>query len=246
MISIRMPRRRILFIFIAGMLSFPVPLCAQVAKEKTASPPVRLRLLAFQPRYAMEQVFVHDPMAAAEVSGQALPMRSYLNHEATMISLASRKLILTKSAEASSRREQRLAELELPEKITSAVLIALPNAEGAATPYRLLVVPDTIEDFPAGTFHVINLSRLTVRLELEKKPWVIAPARTVQIKDPPVRHGNQCGMKAYVKEQQNWRRVASGLWPHPGRERVIQLLYENPATHQVQIIAFDDVRPRTP
>lgn len=217
---------------------------AQAPAASAAPPSIRLRLLAFQPSHAMENVYVHDPLAAADAAGQKLPMRTYLNHESTTILLRSRRLILTTSADASSKKEQRLAEMELPEKTASAVLIALPMPEGSVRPYRLLAVPDSIQAFPAGTFHVINLSRSTVRIELEKKPWIIEPARTMQIKDPPVRHGNQSGMKAFVKEQENWRRVASGLWPHPGRERVIQLVYENPASHQVQIIAFDDVVPR--
>lgn len=205
---------------------------------------IRLRLLAFKPSMASEEIYVHDPKLAPASVGQRLPMRTYLNHESTTISLTSRSLVLSKSANASAIKQGFLADVILPQKCRSAVLIALPNDAGEKRAYHLLVVPDMIQDFPAGTFHVINLSRKQVRIDLEKKPWVIAPAKTVQIHNPPVRHGMQSGMKAYVQENGEWRRIASGLWPHPGRERVIQLLFEDPHTKRLQIIAFDDVAPR--
>jgi hypothetical protein len=217
---------------------------AQSATAKPGTVQIRLRLLAFQPSMASEEMYVHDAQAPSGATGTRLPMRTYLNHESATVTLSSRKLILTRSADGGSVKEGTLAETTLPVGCTSAVMVALPAAAGAKHSCLLLTVDDSVKAFPPGTFHVINLSRSAVRIELEKKPWLIPAAKTVQIIDPPVRHGMQCGMKAYVNEGGQWRRFATGLWPHPGKERVIQLLYENPQSKHVQIIAFDDIAPR--
>jgi hypothetical protein len=222
---------------------------ASLLSAQSAGPPpmpLQLRLVAFQPSQATDEVFLHDPAATEAANGVQLPMKSYLNHEFVSANLKSRKLVLTKTADSSSLKnpDQWIAEATLPEKLRSAVLICLPEARGAKTPFRVLVVDDSKKAFPAGSFHVTNLSPSQVRIELEKRPWVIKPGATELIVDPPVRHGNLSGMKTYVLENQNWRRIASGIWPHPGRERVIQLFYYHPVIKQVQLRAFDDVPPR--
>ena len=223
--------------------------CLLSAQSAAPEPtPLRLRLLAFQPSQATDEVFLHDPAATEPANGVQLPLKSYLNHESVPAILKSRKLVLTKAADPASLKnpEQWIAEATLPEGLRSAVLLCLPEAAGAKTPFRVLVVNDSKKAFPAGSFRVTNLSPSQVRIELEKRPWVIQPGATKLITDPPVRDGNLCGMRAYVLENQNWHRIASGIWPHPGKGRVIQLLYYHPVAKRVQLRAFDDVPPRDP
>ena len=223
------------------------PACLPGAAAVAAEPiPVNLRLLAFQPTQASDEVFLHDPAAASAGPGLRLPLRSYLNHESVPAVLKNRKLVLTTKPDPASIEDpgQRLAEATLPKGLDSAVLLCLPDAEGAKNPFRLLVIDDSEKSFPAGSFRITNLSPSKVRLELEKRPWVIEPGATELIVDPPVRHGDLCGMKAYALQNRNWHRIASGIWPHPGRERVIQLLYYHPGARKIQLRAFDDVPPR--
>lgn len=223
--------------------------CLLNAQSTAPQPtPLRLRLLAFQPSLATDEVYMHDPAANEPANGVRLPMKSYLNHESVPAILKSRKLVLTKAADPASLKDpaQWLAEATLPEGLRSAVLLCLPEAAGSKTPFRMLVIDDSKKAFPAGSFRVTNLSPSQVRIELEKRPWVVKPGTTELIIDPPVRHGNLSGMKTYVLENQNWRRIASGIWPHPGKGRVIQLLYYHPVAKRVQLRAFDDVPPREP
>ena len=240
----------------AGLLAFlgfslgiiPV-LGAQSAEPQGSS--VRLRLLAFQPGQATDQVFLHDPAmsgAAEPVMGVQAPMKSYLNHESVAFVAKSRRVVLTKAADPSSLPQpgQLLGEATLPAGLRSAVLLCLPDATDAKTPFRVMVIDDSKKAFPPGSYRVSNLSPSPVRIELEKRPWVIQPGATEMIVDPPVRHGNLSGMRAFVREGDQWRRIASGIWPHPGDERVIQLLYYHPVARQVQLRAFDDIPPREP
>jgi hypothetical protein len=230
--------------FILLWLASACMLTAQAATP--ASIPLRLRLLAFQPGQATEQAFLHDPAAPPATAGTKAPVKSYLNHEFTPVSATSPKLILTKSADSASlaQPDEWLAEITLPAGVKSAVLMCLPEATGAKFPFRVLVMDDSKKAFPPGSFRVTNLSPSQVRIELEKRPWLIKPGATEIIIDPPVRHGNLSGMKTFVQEGQNWRRIASGIWPHPGKERVIQLLFYHPVAKQVQLRAFDDIPPR--
>ncbi len=241
--------------FLPRFHSFPCILlwlasaCLLTAQPATpALIPLQLRLLAFQPGQATEQAFLHDPAAPPTTGGIKAPVKSYLNHEFIPVIAAPPKLILTKSADRASldQPDQRLAEITLPGGLRSAVVICLPEATGLNHSFRVLVIDDSKKAFPPGSFRVTNLSNSQVRIELEKRPWVIKPGATEMIIDPPVRHGNLSGMKTFVLDGQDWRRIASGIWPHPGKERVIQLLFYHPVTKQVQLRAFDDVPPREP
>lgn len=217
------------------------PLSAQtVAPSPT---PMRLRLLAFQPGLATDAAFLHDPAGPEGNRGTHAPLKSYLNHESVTAALKSHKLVITKSVDRASLKnpDQWLAEATLPTGLQSAVILCLPDAPGAKMPFRVLVIDDSTKAFPPGSFRVTNLSPSQARIELEKRPWEIRPGATEMIIDPPVRHGNLSGMKTFVLENQNWRCIATGIWPHPGKERVIQLLYYHPAAKQVQLRAFDDV-----
>ena len=232
-------------------IAMAVPGFAQTgtaAATDAPAPVVRLRLLAFQPGQATADSFLHDPAAPDATPGVKAPVKSYLNHESVTFAPRSRRLVLTTSPERASIHKPGdvLAEATLPDGVPSAIMLCLPASPGAKSPFRILVIDDSTKSFPPGSYRLTNLSPSKVKIELEKRPWVIEPGATELIVDPPVRHGELCGMKAFVSENGNWRRISSGIWPHPGQARVIQLLYFNPATRQVQLRAFDDVPPADP
>ena len=85
-----------------------------------------------------------------------------------------------------------------------------------------------------------------MRIVLEEKTYQFKPGEVRLITDAPVRAGNQSGMKAFAFQDNSWQRIGTGIWPHPGKNRVLQILFSNPATNQVQLLAYDDVPPREP
>lgn len=230
---------------IIGCLLFSHSVFAQ------APPPavkVELRLLAFQPGMADEEVYAHDPAPASAAVAAKTPLRSYLNHEFSQVILTGRRLAFSKESDRASlaRPGAVLAEAELPTGLTSAILLFLPEKAGGKHPFRVLVIDDSKRGFPAGTFRVFNLSPQQVRIVLEDKTYEFKPGASEFIKDPPVRDGNQSGMKAFALNNGNWQRIGSGIWPHPGENRVVQVLFLHPVTGLVQLRAFDDVPPREP
>lgn len=79
---------------------------------------------------------------------------------------------------------------------------------------------------------------------LEQKEYDFKPGGTVLIKDPPVREGNQIGMRTFVFKNNEWEPIATSLWPHPGQNRSVLVLFQNPTSGDVQLRAFDDSGPR--
>lgn len=219
-----------------------LPLCA---KEKTAAA-IEIRMLAFQPGLATDEAYAHDPNSPAATPAVQVPLKTYLNHDFTTLNLTGRKLIVTSKPdhESLTRDGELLGETTLPEGIRSAILLFLPGKPGGKARFQILAIDDSSRVFPAGSFRISNLSQQEVRIVLEAKTYQFKPGQTELVTDPPVREGNQSGMKAFALRNNTWHRIGSGIWPHPGENRVVQILYQNPQTGQVQLRAFDDVPPR--
>jgi len=226
---------------LAGLL-FATPASAQ---EGTPAREVRLRLLAFEPRLQMPEVFLHDPAAENGVAVKA-GIRTYLNHQFVMMPLTGDKLVVTdkEGRESLAQGEPLVGEAVLPSGVKSAILLLLPGEEGAAAKGRFLVVPDLEKDFPAGSFHVSNFSPSQVRILLEKKTYTFKPGGQMIIEDPPARENQQIGMRTFTREGENWRQIANGLWTHPGKRRSVMILFRDARSGLVQLRAFDDIEPR--
>jgi hypothetical protein len=221
-----------------------LPLAAQEKPENR----VEIRLLAFQSDMATDEAYVHDPAAAAKTAALKVAVKSYLNHEFATVSLTGRRLAVTTKADRESltRAGELLGETDLPAGVRSAILLLLPAAAGGKARCQVLTIDDSKRAFPAGSFRVTNLSPQPVRIVLEEKIYQFKPGEIKFITDPPVRAGKQSGMKAFAFHDNVWQRIGSGIWPHPGENRVVQVLFTNPASGQIQLRAYDDVPPRPP
>jgi len=229
---------------LAGITGLLLPLAG---REQPATR-TEIRLLAFQPDLATDEAYAHDPAAPAETVAIKVPIKSYLNHEFATVMLAGQRLVITTKPERASltRAEEVLGETTLADGVRSAILLFLPAPPGGKTRCRIMAIDDSKRAFPAGSFRVSNLSPQPVRIVLEEKTYDFKPGEIQFIIDPPVRAGKQSGMKAFAFHDQVWQRIGSGIWPAPGANRVVQVLFENPASGQVQLRAFDDVPPRQP
>ncbi len=226
---------------IGSMLAAAMPCAAQQAANR-----VDVRLLAFNSKLSEEKVYLHDPAADAVAAPVEADIKTYLNHEFFSIALTGRRLMITTGAGRDSMTAPGglVGEITLPAGTDSAILLFLPTGEEASGRARVLSIADSKEAFPAGSFHVSNLSPQEVRMALESKPFHFKPGQAILIKDPPVRENKHSGMRAEALIDGQWRRIGSSLWPHPGRSRVVQILFRNPVSGQVQMKAFNDVPPR--
>lgn len=207
-----------------------------------------IRMLAFNPDLQQKEAYAHDPVPDVSTPGVSAPIKTYLNHEFSTVTLKSRKIVFTTKADRGSMKNEAdvIGEVTLPEGANSAILLCLPGKAGEGARCRFMAINDSKKAFPVGSFHATNLSALPVKIVLEKKAIDFKPGQVVLIEDPPVGEGGQTAMRTFVSKNNAWVPVSTGLWPHPGQARSVLILFQNAASGNIQLRAFDDVPPRTP
>lgn len=235
------------FRVLASLAVSAVTLLPLAAQDK-APARLEIRPLAFRSSLAAQEAYAHDPAAPKGTAAVKTSVKTYLNHEFSTVFLTGRKIVFTTKPDRESitRPGELLGEAILPDDLRSGILLFLPANPGDKASCRILPINDSKGAFPAGSFRIANLSPQPVRIVLEEKNYDFKPGTTEFITDPPVREGNQSGMKAFAFKDNTWQRIGSGLWPHPGKNRVVQILYFDAVSGNVQLRAFDDVPPREP
>ena len=104
-----------------------------------------------------------------------------------------------------------------------------------------MVVDDSKKAFPPGSYKILNLSSLPVKIELEKKAFDFKPGEIRNIENPPVNDANSSGFKGTCESGGQWEMFGSGTWPHPGGRRGLQVIIDNPDTKLVDIRGIRDV-----
>jgi hypothetical protein len=231
------PMRCLLFVLLAGT-SF-----AQNPGPPTRE--VRLRLLAFDSLTSPEASYVFEPSATQPVPGIAAPIKAYLNHESVTLQLRGSELLFSNSSKFEDMKlaDHELARATLPRSTDRFLLIFLPAANQK---FRIFVLDDSIKEFPLGSYRVFNLSHRAVKLTLEDKPYEFKSGQSSLITDPPVQANNHSAMYAFAQTDGKWQRIGSGLWPHPGDKRSIQIFFDNPESQQTELRGFRDISPPVP
>lgn len=200
----------------------------------------KIRGISLQPDFPVTEVHVHQDGGRADAG--VVQVKSFLNHEADVLKLKGPKIVLTTQAGAASAKDPALTvgSCTLPAKGGSVILLLLPDSPGKPAS-KVIVLDDSKKGFPPGSVKVLNLSSLPVKIELEKKPFDFAAGEIRDIPDMPVNDASSAGMKATCERDGKWEVFSSGLWPHPGTKRVLQVITDNPATKLVDIRGFRDV-----
>jgi hypothetical protein len=128
--------------------------------------------------------------------------------------------------------------------MSSGIFLVLPTGASDKGRFSVLPIADSTDAFPPGSLKLMNMSQLDVRVQLEKKDYEIKSGKTLLIENMPVGANNSAGMKAFCLKEGNWQRIGSGVWPSPGKKRVLQLFFVNPATGQLEMRGFRDIAVR--
>lgn len=191
------------------------------------------------PGFPKGEVYLHD--AKSRSAGVKIKVKSFLNHESDSVKVRSNSVVFTSQAAASSVEDvdESLGKVELPESFKSGVLLFIPKAKDQEAAVHL--IDDSFASFPAGAIKVVNLSPDPMRIELEGKPFDCDAGAALVIKDPPVGDRYASGMRAYRKKDGDWVQVMSGVWSHPGKKRVIQIITINPVIQGIEIKGVRDI-----
>lgn len=231
-------------------LAFCLPATAQ--QTPPAAPPavpaetagLRVRALSFQLDSPPADVYAHDAAGDGSVPGVKLDVKSYLNHEFSGLPIKGDSLVFTKSADPAGIKDSAniVAKTRLPGGFRSGIFMFLPGTGKAGDPaFRVLVIEDNKKAFPPGSLKILNLSPLPVSIMLEKEVFNFKSGETKVIEDPPVGPSQSSGMVAKAFKDGEWRKIGSGVWPHPGSKRVLQVLFENPKSQQVELRGIRDI-----
>lgn len=200
---------------------------------------VRVRALTVAGRDPGPGVFLHDGTAG---SGTAVRVKNFLNHEFEEFDLDSDKVVITteSSRKSTENPELVLAELEWPADCDSAILLFVPGEEAGKVQARL--VPDSKENFPAGSYLIVNISAEPLRFQLEEEEYPVEASGQVLITDPP--EGEQVAasqMQAFRELDGEWKRVAAARWAHPGSKRELHVASVNPRSDRLRVQGIKDV-----
>lgn len=226
----------------------PTPPASAQDEPKTRA--VEIRLLAFEYSNKIRSLHLFDTAAEQGISLE-VDLPRYLSETRHKLALHGDKLVFSTRADRAAALQPgaAAATVTLPPKLRSVLLVFLPApASDGGEIYRIMPLDDSVRGFPRGSIQSINMSAAPVRMMLEKKPYDVAPGKRILIENPPVRENNHTGVVVYAQLDGEWRRVASSLWPHPGKKRVFQIIYQHPATGRMSLkgfrdIAFDDPAP---
>lgn len=229
---------RTFFLLIIGIFSL---FAQEPAKPvKPAGRSLTLRLLAFDSESSLPELFCHDANNPAKPAAVATPLKSYLNHEVSELTLGANQLSFS-AASTITKPEDIIGSVTLPADGSRFLLVFFPAKETGK--FQIMAIDDGLKAFPLGSFRVFNLSRSNIRLTLEKTNYDFKPGASQVIKDPPVQENMHSGMSAHAQLSDQWQRIGSGLWPHPGQKRDLEFFFENPTTSQIELRGFRDISP---
>jgi hypothetical protein len=220
-----------LFAAAAAVLSLLAP--------ATAAPEYQIRGLSMNPGLPLTELHAHNAEGTARAG--VIQLKSFLNHEADTLEVKGPKLVFTAKADPASALDpaEVIGRCELPAKPGTVILLFLPEVADKPA-CKVLVVDDSKTAFPPGSILVVNSSTLPVKIELEKQPFEFKAGAMKLITDMPVGESNTAGMKGYCERDGKWQVFSSGIWPHPGEKRVLQVLTDN-ASGLVDIRGVRDV-----
>jgi hypothetical protein len=224
-------------------ISFAIAILAAVASfaSPAAAAPEEYRVRGLSLQFnAPPEIHIHS--ADGKTSAGVLHPKSFLNHEYDLLETKGGPVVFTAKADPASAKvdEDVIGQCDLPTKPGSYILVFLPD-EAKATKSKVVLVDSSAKAFPPGSFKVLNLSSVAVKIELEGKPFDFKPGETELIKDPPVGENQTAGMKASFERDGKWHTISSGIWPHPGEKRVLQVITESGATKRLELKGVRDV-----
>jgi hypothetical protein len=236
--------------FLKSLLLLPL-LAIPVLPARAQKPPsvkMELRLLAFGPELPPTDCFAQDPAAPETAISVEAPIRTYLNHQFSTVSLTSRRVVFTEKPDRASltRDGETLIDATLPEGVRSAILLVVPGKPGDKAKFRAVIIDDSEKAFPVGSYHATNLSAIPIRLVLEKKTFDFPAGKVLLIEKPPFHEGNMSSMRTFAFQDNAWKPVSTGLWARPVETRGVLVFYQDPGAGTIQLRAYDDIAPRAP
>ncbi|MEO5716034.1 MAG: hypothetical protein ABIT37_21315 [Luteolibacter sp.] len=223
------------------LLAIGAALLSCMIAPSLAQQELKVRAISFQPGFPVE---LHAHLPDGSATAGLVEIKTFLNDETNLLKYKGGPLVFTARSNPVSATDvnQVIGRVEIPEGVKSCILLFLPEkAEPGNLHSRVMAIDDSQPAFPAGSFKIANFASVQVKIELEKETFEFASGEIRVIAKPPFGENKAASMEAYLKHEDKWQLVSSGSWPNPGTRRVLQIVIENPETHQLELKGVRDV-----
>lgn len=203
-----------------------------------------VRCLAFEPGFARE-LHAHD--AGGNTTAGLVEVKTYLNHENTVLKPHGDQLVFTGSMRPATATDvnEVVGQLPTPANLDTAILVFLPeNADMKAPKCQVVAVDDSDKSFPAGTYKIVNACEFAVKIDLDGDSTEIAAGQSEVIPKTKFDASQAATMVAYAKKGEEWETISRGAWASPGDKRVLQLIYKKPGSNRIVLTGVRDITSR--
>jgi hypothetical protein len=222
-----------------------VPVLAQQAAPPAIS--LNVRLVALKMNSAVPEVYIQDPAGADTDVSIKSAIKSYLNDEFSALKLKGKKVVFTLKPDRGSmtRPGELLGELNLDEKVKSAILLFLPGEKNDLAKFRVLAIEDSRQKFPPGSYRIYNLSRPALRFVFSAQNYDFKGGfEDLVIEKPPLGPDMQVSVQFFALKEKQMQLMKSYVWPTPGETRTLLIPYPIPNTSDVDLLTINDLAPK--
>ena len=202
---------------------------------------IKVRSLCFDDGFPPE---IHAHLPSGSATAGLVLVKPFLNHEVSRLQIKGTTLVFTVKSDPVSATDMnlRLGEVEIPAESTSVILLFIPDSSELTNHHsRIVVIDDSAQAFPGGSFKIANFSSVPVKIELESDSYEVPSGESKVVAKLPAGENQIAGMRAFAKRGEEWRVISSGSWADPGTRRVLQVVTEDPVSKQVTIKGVRDV-----
>jgi hypothetical protein len=132
-----------------------------------------------------------------------------------------------------------IAQIKIPGNIKEPLMILVPSS--GKQPYRALIIERSLDEFPNGSYTLINFSPMDIR-GLVGKTQVIAPLKKITSFNPSSSEDRMLKVHFQYKRTDDWETFVRTKWANKRNKRTLLLAYPDPKTKRMKIKGIP-VRP---
>lgn len=146
--------------------------------------------------------------------------------------------------ENGSVRYKQIAELSVSPTAKKLLLLFIPKGDST---YQVISYPDSMEDFPVGSYKFVNLTSTQLAVNVGNNKLVIPPRGVEALSPKQLEDQNNVDIKlAKSNDEGGWEMAHSSRWGYSGNNRAICFVYEDPQTKKVIIRRINHKVPPPP
>ncbi|KAB2641074.1 MAG: hypothetical protein DVB26_05500 [Verrucomicrobia bacterium] len=145
----------------------------------------------------------------------------------------------------SSDQRRPMAAARIPESVTAAILVLMPAEQPAApAPWRVLVIEDSVKNFPDGGGFVVNLYSQDIRCTIGEKTLILKAGSDHGFARPTTRDAfNMAPVIFQFQQNDSWRTASETLLRFVPGMRSLMFADLNPVSARLSITTFQDFMP---